>query len=41
MAVTISDFELTPISHPMPFTLREGYPSRDDVGGLVVRVFTA
>ena len=36
----ITDIKLTPISYPMPFTLRWGQLSRDDVGGIVVEVFT-
>ena len=36
----ITDIKLTPISYSMPFTLRWGRNSRDDVGGIVVQVFT-
>ena len=36
----ITDIKLTPISYPMPFTLRWGYLSQDDVGGIVVEVST-
>ncbi len=36
----ITDVKLTPISYPMPFNLRWGRGSRDDVGGIVVQVFT-
>jgi L-alanine-DL-glutamate epimerase-like enolase superfamily enzyme len=38
--VRITDVKLTPVSHPVPFTLRWGRLARDTVGGILVQVYT-